>query len=635
MLDWAMEFTASDVTHRLLPAGPSLTATVLRAGTPPPALVALMAAGTVTAEGMNDVAPDGMPALAAWVAQQPAADGETAGAWNTAAWPVDATGSWGEVALAGEGTAAHAAEWAAGWMLAMAPDGLGRCRWAQAGAAPPSVPSLGLVSLLADRGWARALAQALRRPDAPTGAELDRLELPSARLAHAMRTHPTRERILLPLLHGALADNRLDVAQGLLDAGCDPNGVSADGTPALYRATSPEAVALLMAHGADGQRTPPHGMAVTAWWAATKGSAHQAAPLVEAFQRAQAASMPAAQLWQATMPALATHLATLSLAAIKAQVAQLKIPSTIVWEEAGDTWTWGRRALATALSLPPGPLFPGLEWALQKPLGAPLDSRVANADLLEVLLLDNPKLKRFWARLVETGRIVLPANGAERWDAVTEALADRAFQAPGADTRVAQLSHPAWLVRLGRWRLAQGDAEGALRTWARVPHLPDARADRTNATSKKLSDEGIVALQDALGQAWERARLGDRVGFGRWVGEAVALAAHVRTDFVFPLLNDWTMERAAAAAWPAEHPRGLGVGLARPAVLLGHAQGVALAWGVLLDDGADGARLEAASHRWANTPHLAALAQDLRSTRIAAALDQLPADTPARRGPRL
>ena len=629
-------FSDSKATQALLGGASegSPTARVLRSSAHPTALMAMLEMGALDPRDALALDTKGKPALAEWMKRQSGWILERTAEhhWAPSPWPTTPDGDWSNAGLL-SGTPEtittslpYQAERLTGWFLAHAPAGLVSHRWTETYRprndwSDRPTNSSSLVCLLVSNGWSKALEQALNRPDALSGGELD--ELLSAREVRAgvpgnNQIHQFEQ--LLPLVHATLATDRLDLTELLLKAGASPDTLDLNGTPAYFHARSEAALALLAKYGARLDQPAKHGIMTTNWWAGTlKGKSK---PLQAFVNTWMAQSLPEEALQDVKTAELAHGLATLPFAPIQAQISQLKISSRATWEERGEQWTWFRRGLALVLQAG-APNFPqlsgGLTWALKAPLvGKPLLQAVPNEDLFWLVgSTYNSKAQTLWETRAKKMGWISPAGTPARMMAMAKALAETPL-APWPSNTATDRSYQSWVIALGN-RVTQDtyaspqDQQLTLDIWA--------LASQKGFDQKLGGMERRRAFDKAMKQAWIASDAGDHSRFSRWLGEAIVMAGG-RPHQQIAKTNTTHQEIEEAIDCYDTGATGAPT-LADPLYQLVHALRHDRHLGLGIDDGAGGKRLAHVFNDW-RSASFEFLLPEFREASMKHSFDQIP-----------
>ena len=628
-----MNFQASPISHNFFPSGMSPTERMLRVMTPPEALFAALEGGWLDPSAAAIPNKEGVPALAQWaLLPNNQFRGLGASFWDRSdAWPTPGETAWPSATHNVENrSAAYAtdlkAEWMAGWFLLNAPDGVGRARWAPSPNTPShgSLTAFSLLGVLVGNQWERAVEQSLRRTDSPRGAELDVLEVPNPVYTHWFRKGVMRDNKCVPLLHHAFIKNDLGLIRTLLVAGADANAPSADGTPAFFRAQSPEALRLAMEFGARPDRTPSHGIGMSAWLAVSLGSTTAASPLMAISNEWLSAHLSVEAVAEAKMPDLAGILVSGTLSGLKEQMAQLKVPRRIQWKEDGQTWTWSRRALALCLEGGPAtvPRGAAVLWGLHaSDLGDPLIPSVNNNDLLWLLGTQLVEARTLWKKGVASGKWTSP-DGA-RVQTMIEGLGlplSRIWLPPPAYNDYTRApTRQAWLLPLGLAAMATDTVENgdifAFEAWKALPQSAEGELQ------KAIQRPAMEVTKALLDRFWNQLRT-EPSAAARCLGEAWVLAG----------MADWVdlagnLNLQASPSFESSLPGPLPESTKLP-ISLAHACWHASRSGVGLEDGAGGERLERSLSHFERVSALQMLVPLVRQCRMEAAVSGAAAPKP-------
>lgn len=599
-----MDFQHTPLNQSFFSSTGSLTVNLLANKAQPELLHAALLAGQLNPSDAMKTNDQGVPALFSWALSMAGdfSHSSKARLWQDVPWPIAPDADWSKANLLHPephlaNNKALKAERMAGWFLANLPQGMAQLRWTpeshqvvngQRIALPDH--SMSLVGMAVGLGWERALDQLLRRPDAPTPAELSVLLASHTQYASFPNAFGHREHCWLPLLHFAVESDRLLVVERLLKAGADPNALDGSGTPVFFRAKSEEVLKALINAGARLNQKPTHSVNLAEWW---KGdlAAPVAQSLLEITNAWLKEHLDEAEILAEKLPELVSSFGRIPLSSFKQQLSQLKIPSDIRWKEFGEEWTLFRRSLALVLQSAPDPSDKktAWNWGLEtKALGSPLLEGVPNPDLLWLVCQGYAPLQPLWDKGVSKGRWTSPKDEVPRLSALAQGLAQGPARVLDTDGPKMD-TYGLWSLKLGRILLQEGHEDRfVLEVWGGV----------NESFARAVHHEPLRCLDAALKRAWAHHAEGNPDGFGRWLGEALVWAGRVPPDTVVPQVMRWSDTLVQTQGWGASAPPAGVAALFNKAVHLHHALEQALILGVRLDDGAEGQRLEKTWKAW-------------------------------------
>jgi hypothetical protein len=609
----------------------SASAELLRSQAPPAALMAAIREGWFDLAALTEVDPEGQPWLAHWldgIAQR----GQRANSpWNETPWPTTPEGDWAEVAPRPDIGAFHTtslntqAELVMGWMLANAPDGVGRMRWNMNSSftSQTAAPQSGsIIAQLLKLEWKKAFGVAMERTDRPSPEELKRLEIPLGNRGlvaqgSAGNTSVYSNQPFAPLLHWVVQENLVEFLPILVEAGADLHQCSRDGTPLHYRATKTQTLERLIELGGDLlQRHPLDASPESFWDYAYRRNSHlssmaEMSAVANAWMRE---NLSPETMLKRKMPELSSLMADpSSFAAFDRQVKQLKIPATIEWEEHGQSWTWPRQGLALLLEASPSESTPSAwDWAVSKPLsGTPLFEGVPNEDVLWLIGLANESAEKSWSKQAKKHQWASPLESKERTQALLKILQEKThplWKTPGKTPA----TRNGWLIELGGELRRRGADPRPV--WDLVSVDPEhSHSETAFRWAAVLLVEARHLLQNPAQENLDKA--------GQHLADAIVLSQHIRPDRLQPLVMLIDGESSKNNSLTEDLFEQMGEALM-------HAVGVLKEQGGVLDDGAQGHRIQQALTQWADHP----IMKEQRPAIAETLLDQqLPQATPQRR----
>jgi len=613
----------------------SASAELLRSQAPPAALMAAIREGWFDLSALTELDDEGQPWLAHWLDGIRQRGQRANSPWNDTPWPTTPDGDWTDVALRPDIGPFHTsslntqAELVMGWLLANAPDGIGRMRWdmhSLFSATPTHKRKSGsVVGQLLQLEWSKAFSVAMARSDRPSPEELKHLEIPLGNRGLVAQGSPGNTSVytnypFAPPLHWVVQENLMEFLPTLMDAGADLHQRSSDGTPLHYRATTTQTLERLIELGADLLQRHPLDASPESFWDyayrrnSRLSSMAEMSAVANAWMRENLS--PEAML-KRKMPELSALMANASsFAAFERQVKQLKIPATIEWEEQGQTWTWPRQGLALLLEASPSESTPGTwDWAVSKPLsGPPLFEGVPNEDVLWLIGLVNESAQKSWSKQAKKHQWTVPLESPERTQALLKVLQEKTHPLWKTSGKSPE-NRSGWLIELGGEQRRRGGDPRPV--WDLV------QADGTHSHSETAFRwaAGLLAEARHLLQNPNPENL-DKAGGN--LADAIVLSQHIRPDRLQPLAMLIDGKSIKNNSLTADFFEQMGEALM-------YATGVLNRLGGTLDDGAQGHRIQQALLQWAQHP----IMKEQRPVITEILLDQqLPQATQQRTAPR-